>query len=99
MELGCGKGEYSVGLARVFPDRNFIGVDIKGHRIWKGATTAEEEKLGKRQGIDFSFFFSLTFFCEGRKRREGKTKGLAYILCVRLSSSSLGERTKEVGLM
>ena len=35
LELGCGKGEYSVGLAQRFPQKNFIGVDIKGARIWK----------------------------------------------------------------
>ncbi len=40
VELGCGKGEYSVGLAQRFPDRNFIGIDIKGARIWSGATEA-----------------------------------------------------------
>lgn len=40
LELGCGKGEYSVGLARRFPERNFIGIDIKGSRIWKGAKEA-----------------------------------------------------------
>ena len=40
LELGCGKGEYTVGLARMFPDQNFIGVDIKGARMWTGATEA-----------------------------------------------------------
>ena len=45
LELGCGKGEYTVGLARMFPDVNFIGVDIKGARMWTGATQALEEKL------------------------------------------------------
>ncbi len=45
VELACGRGEYSVGLGRMFPDRNFIGVDIKGERIWKGSTWASEEKL------------------------------------------------------
>ena len=45
LELACGKGDYTLGLARRFPDRNFIGVDIKGARIWKGATTAHEEGL------------------------------------------------------
>jgi tRNA (guanine-N7-)-methyltransferase len=45
VELGCGKGEYTVGLARMYPDKNFIGVDIKGARIWKGAKTSLEEKL------------------------------------------------------
>lgn len=45
LELGCGKGEYTVGQARIFPDKNFLGVDIKGHRFWRGAKTAEEEGL------------------------------------------------------
>lgn len=45
LELGCGKGEYTVGLARRFPDKNFIGVDIKGARMWTGATTAIQEHL------------------------------------------------------
>ena len=45
LELGCGKGEYTVGLARMFPDINFIGVDIKGARIWTGATQALNEGL------------------------------------------------------
>lgn len=45
LELGCGKGEYTVGLARLFPNVNFIGVDIKGARMWTGATMALEEGL------------------------------------------------------
>ena len=45
LELGCGKGEYTVGLARLFPDVNFIGVDIKGARLWSGATQALNEGL------------------------------------------------------
>lgn len=45
LELACGRGEYSLALARRFPDRNFIGVDIKGARIWKGASQALEEDL------------------------------------------------------
>ena len=45
VELACGRGEFTVGLARVYPDRNFIGVDIKGSRIWKGSTTAAAESL------------------------------------------------------
>lgn len=45
LELGCGKGEYTNGLAGVFPERNHIGVDIKGCRIWTGATTALDQKL------------------------------------------------------
>ena len=45
LELGCGKGEYTVGLAKMFPDVNFIGVDIKGARMWTGATQALNEDL------------------------------------------------------
>ena len=45
LELGCGRGEYAVGLARRYPDRNFIGVDIKGARMWSGATEALKEGL------------------------------------------------------
>ncbi len=45
LELGCGKGEYTVGLAKLFPDKNFIGIDIKGARFWRGAKTALEESL------------------------------------------------------
>ena len=43
LELACGKGEYSVNLARLFPQKNFIGVDYKGNRIWRGAKTALED--------------------------------------------------------
>lgn len=45
LELACGRGEYTIGLARRFPERNFIGVDIKGDRIWKGSTLAHDEGL------------------------------------------------------
>ena len=45
LELGCGKGEYTVGLAQRFPEKNFIGIDIKGARFWRGAKTASEETL------------------------------------------------------
>ncbi len=45
LELACGRGEYSVGLAQHFPDRNFIGVDIKGARIWQGAKKALKQGL------------------------------------------------------
>lgn len=43
LELGCGKGEYSLGLAKKYPNRNFIGIDIKGARFWRGAKTAIDE--------------------------------------------------------
>lgn len=62
IELGCGKGEYAVGLARKYPEKNFIGVDIKGARMWRGAKTANEEGLKNiaflRTRIEFigSFF-------------------------------------------
>jgi tRNA (guanine-N7-)-methyltransferase len=45
LELACGRGEYAVGLGRMFPDQNFIGVDLKGNRIWKGASIANKEAL------------------------------------------------------
>jgi tRNA (guanine-N7-)-methyltransferase len=45
LELGCGKGEYSNGLARLFPDKNFIGIDIKGDRLASGGLVAKEEGL------------------------------------------------------
>tara|TARA_R110002074_G_scaffold9183_1_gene36738 strand:- start:151 stop:825 length:675 start_codon:yes stop_codon:yes gene_type:complete len=45
LELGCGKGEYSVNLAKAYPDVNFLGIDIKGARFWKGAKTALENSL------------------------------------------------------
>lgn len=45
LELGCGKGEYTVGLAKLFPNKNFIGVDIKGARMWSGAKQSFEEKM------------------------------------------------------
>ena len=45
VELGCGKGEYTIALARQNPHKNFIGIDIKGARFWRGAKTAIEENL------------------------------------------------------
>lgn len=56
LELACGKGEYTIGLARMYANKNFIGVDIKGNRIWRGAKTAIDESLNNvaflRAGID-----------------------------------------------
>ncbi|HTE23046.1 tRNA (guanosine(46)-N7)-methyltransferase TrmB [Flavitalea sp.] len=46
LELACGKGEYALGLARIYPDRNFLGIDVKGNRLWVGAKTALKENLG-----------------------------------------------------
>ncbi|MDR3236530.1 MAG: tRNA (guanosine(46)-N7)-methyltransferase TrmB [Prevotellaceae bacterium] len=45
LELGCGKGEYTLALAQKYPQRNYIGVDIKGARLWRGAKTATEQAL------------------------------------------------------
>lgn len=45
LELGCGKGEYTVNLARRYPEKNFIGVDIKGARMWRGAKDSFDEKM------------------------------------------------------
>lgn len=45
LELGCGKGEYTVGLAEMYPEKNFIGCDIKGARMWRGARTALDKNL------------------------------------------------------
>ncbi|MBL7883000.1 MAG: tRNA (guanosine(46)-N7)-methyltransferase TrmB [Bacteroidia bacterium] len=57
LELGCGKGEYTIGLAKRFPDKNFIGVDIKGNRIWTGAKIAVQDNMQNvafiRTRIDF----------------------------------------------
>ncbi len=63
LELGCGKGEYTIGLSKRNPDTNFIGVDIKGARIWKGAKTINDQKIENvrflRTKIDFiEHFFS-----------------------------------------
>lgn len=45
LELGCGKGEYTVGLAAKYPEKNFIGIDIKGARLWRGCKTASDNKM------------------------------------------------------
>jgi tRNA (guanine-N7-)-methyltransferase len=86
LELGCGKGEYTVGLARRYPERNYMGVDIKGARIWKGARTARDEGLGNVAFLRTRIDFILSFFApaeveeiwitfpdpQGKKRRRKK---------------------------
>lgn len=87
LELGCGKGEYTVGLARINPDINYMGLDIKGARIWSGARQANDEGLTNvvflRTRIDFinSFFAGdevdelwITFPDPQEKRRTKKKR-------------------------
>lgn len=65
LELACGKGEYAVGLGRMYPDRNFLGMDLKGNRIWRGAKTALDEGL-KNVGFVRSHIDKITdYFAPG----------------------------------
>lgn len=64
LELACGKGEYTVGLGKMYPNRNFIGVDIKGNRIWKGAKTALDEGLTNIAFLRTQIDFIDTYFGE-----------------------------------
>ena len=87
LELGCGKGEYTVGLARDHPENNYMGLDIKGARMWTGARAAHEADLSNvaflRTRIDFisSFFTTdevdelwITFPDPQEKRRRRKKR-------------------------
>ncbi|WP_273446348.1 tRNA (guanosine(46)-N7)-methyltransferase TrmB [Neolewinella agarilytica] len=65
LELACGRGEYTVDLARQYPDRNFIGVDIKGARIWKGANIAQDEGLDNAAFLRTRIEIIATFFAKG----------------------------------
>ena len=65
LELGCGRGEYTVGLARLFPDKNFIGVDIKGARMWTGATESLNEGLKNVAFLRTHIEFIDRFFAPG----------------------------------
>lgn len=64
LELGCGKGEYTVELAKLYPDMNFIGVDIKGARMWTGATQALQEGLKNVAFLRTSIEIIDRFFAE-----------------------------------
>ena len=64
LELGCGRGEYTVGLAKMFPDINFIGVDIKGARMWTGATEALQNGLKNVAFLRTSIEIIDRFFAE-----------------------------------
>lgn len=65
LELGCGRGEYCVGLGRLFPNKNFIGVDIKGARMWSGATEAKETGLTNVGFLRTHIEFIDKFFAPG----------------------------------
>ena len=62
LELGCGRGEYTVGLAERYPDKNFIGVDIKGARMWAGAKMAIEKELPNVAFLRTNIEFITEFF-------------------------------------
>jgi tRNA (guanine-N7-)-methyltransferase len=62
VELACGRGEYSVNLAGLFPNRNFIGVDVKGDRLWKGSTWAIERNLSNVGFLRADILGLATFF-------------------------------------
>ncbi len=65
LELGCGKGEYTVGLAKQYPGRNFIGVDIKGARMWRGAREAHHLQLSNAAFLRTRIEFAASFFDKG----------------------------------
>ena len=65
VELGCGKGDYTIALARRHPEMNFIGVDIKGARLWKGAKEATEEAMGNVAFLRTRIEFIDAFFGPG----------------------------------
>jgi len=65
IELACGRGEYTVGLAKLFPNNNYIGVDIKGERIWKGSSQAKEENLNNVAFLRTMILLIENFFEEG----------------------------------
>ena len=65
LELACGKGEYTVNLAQLFPDKNFIGVDYKGNRIWRGAKTGIEEGINNVAFLRIQIENLLDYFADG----------------------------------
>ncbi|MCR4828805.1 MAG: tRNA (guanosine(46)-N7)-methyltransferase TrmB, partial [Bacteroidales bacterium] len=65
LELGCGKGEYTIALARENPDHNHIGVDIKGARLWRGAKTSNEEHMGNVAFVRTRIELISSFFAPG----------------------------------
>jgi len=65
LELACGKGEYTVNLARLFPEKNFIGIDYKGNRIWRGAKTALEDGVNNVGFLRIQIETLLDYFAPG----------------------------------
>ena len=84
LELGCGKGEYSVGLARKYPNKNFLGIDVKGSRMWKGASDALNERMSnvaflrtRIEFIEYCFIgksMKLDYFFQTLKSKEKSKK-------------------------
>ena len=64
LELGCGRGEYTVGLAHKYPEKNFIGIDIKGARMWAGAKQAVQERLQNAAFLRTNIEIITSFFCK-----------------------------------
>lgn len=64
LELACGRGEYTTGLSEIFPEKNFIGIDIKGARLWRGAKTASETGLLNAAFLRTRIEFISSFFAE-----------------------------------
>ena len=64
LELGCGKGEYTIAMSETFPDNNYIGIDIKGARMWRGAKTAQEKALSNVAFLRIRIEFLSTFFAD-----------------------------------
>lgn len=62
LELGCGKGEYTIGLAKKYPSVNFVGVDIKGARMWRGCKTSNEDKMDNVAFLRTRIQFLSSFF-------------------------------------
>jgi tRNA (guanine-N7-)-methyltransferase len=65
LELACGKGEYAVNLAKLFPEKNFIGIDLKGNRIWRGARTGVDEGIKNLAFLRIQIEDILGYFGEG----------------------------------
>ena len=79
LELACGKGEYTVNLAKLFPEKNFIGIDYKGNRIWRGAKTALEEGIPNLAFIRMQIEKILEYFEENALLGQSDNPRQTYI--------------------